>query len=53
MKARIPILSEKDKKKIVAEAERELEKNWKKLRIEFGENWEKFGKIYLNLDMKK
>lgn len=26
MRARIPILSEKDKKKIVAEAERELEK---------------------------
>jgi hypothetical protein len=32
---------------------KELEKNWKKLRIKFGENWEKFGKIYLNLDMKK
>ena len=29
MRARIPILSEKDKKKIVAEAERELEKKWK------------------------
>ena len=30
MKARVPILSENNKKKIVAEAERELEKRWKK-----------------------
>ena len=30
MKARIPRLSEKDKKKIVAEAEHELKENWKR-----------------------
>jgi hypothetical protein len=26
---------------------------WKRVGIKFGESWENFGKIYLNLDVKK